>query len=86
MYCKWYQFHNYEYICEKIKCVYLAEEYIEYRQTFKKCKKCGIIKYFQYDSQGGYWGKLNSNEIKILNKRIELDTTANCLIVNYKND
>jgi len=47
-----------------------GESYYKWNVAYKKCLDCGIITKYNYDSQGGYWQKLNKEETKIIERKI----------------
>jgi len=69
--CKWYELHKWKDIHEEIYNEYLSETYKSYTSSLKICTKCGTIKEYQYDSQGGWWCNLNEEETKIVKSKIE---------------
>jgi len=80
--CKWYEFHKWVDIYGKEKMEFMGEPYYKYVPYYKQCKKCGIIKGFINDSQGGYWQNLSDDETRIIKRHIVLDTLKNVLVID----
>ena len=69
--CRWYQFHQWRELNSISSREYMGEKYVQYSPTHKICEKCGLIKEYHYDSQGGYWEKLNADEQRILEGKVQ---------------
>ena len=67
---KLYHFHKWKPIYQVEKEIFMGEKTNRRWVRFKECKKCGIIKEYHYDSGGGGWSKLESDEVDILKRHI----------------
>jgi len=68
--CKWYELHKWRNIYQVNSRKFLNNTYNTYISNLKICSKCGLVKKYYYDSQGGYWCNLEEGERKILSKYI----------------
>ena len=84
MKCRWYQFHKWQNIYEEVQNKYLDEEYTSYTSNLKVCRKCGTVKEYNYDSQGGYWNVLDEQKTKIVHEK--MDFVGDKLVIKRKTD
>ena len=69
--CKWYNFHSFEKVYKYENYFYYGENLKrEIYSGFKRCKKCGKIKEYKYDSQGGCYVNITEAEQDVLNSKI----------------
>ena len=68
--CKWYELHKWRNIYQVNSRKFLNDTYNTYISNLKICTKCGLVREYHYDSQGGYWSNLREAEREILSKYI----------------
>jgi hypothetical protein len=75
--------HSWETIFLKDTKNFLGEEIPrEYHSLFRKCKECGKIQQYFFDSQGGVWEALDSYEVEVIAKKIYIEDGK--LYLDYK--
>ena len=75
--------HSWETIAQKETRSFLGEEIPhEYQSPFRKCKECGKIQQYFFDSQGGVWETLDTYETEVIAKKIYIEDGK--LYLNYK--
>jgi len=65
---RWHLFHKWQYFDGKIISTFMGHDVVDRYDEYRRCRFCGEVQEFRWDSQGGGWFTLDAQRAAVFDR------------------